>query len=71
MAGRRAQLERSLEPCSTIARTRDAQRESGLSRRQFAAAWRQLEDAGRVTNTGTGWAVAPRRRTRRSLGVLA
>jgi len=52
-------------------RTRDAQRASGLSRRQFAATLHKLERAGRVTNTGTGWAIAPRRRARRALGVIS
>jgi DNA-binding HxlR family transcriptional regulator len=52
-------------------RTRDAQRETGLSRRQFAATLHKLERAGRVSWTPEGWAVAPRRRTRRSLGATS
>jgi DNA-binding HxlR family transcriptional regulator len=52
-------------------RSRDAQRETGLSRRQFAATLHKLERAGRVSWTPDGWAVAPRRRTRRSLGVIS
>lgn len=62
----------ALAAAGPITRTRDLQRRSGLSRAQFAATWRELENAGTVTNDGTGWVTSPpRQRARRRLGVIA